>query len=223
MTIHNALPYAHRIGQPATVLTPPHGSFDAMVTPHLRMLSSLARRLTHNTALAQDLLQDTLYRAYRFAHRFEAGTNCRAWLATIMRNVYISQRRKHWRQMDHDSAARRSAPLTCASQEEPDVCQLAELIPALPYLVTDDVLQALSTLSADTRMAVLLADVLEYSYEDIAALMQCRLGTVMSRLHRGREKLRARLQPYAAAQGYLRSTTSAGVSHDPAGHAVGDN
>jgi DNA-directed RNA polymerase specialized sigma24 family protein len=88
--------------------------------------------------------------------------------------------------------------------EEPVISQLADLTLALPYLVADDVFHAVHALSADNRQVVLMADVLDYSYEDIATIMHCPVGTVMSRLHRGRQKLRERLQPYAAAQGYLR-------------------
>jgi RNA polymerase sigma-70 factor (ECF subfamily) len=179
-----------------------------MVAPYLRTLSGLARRLTHDAALAQDLVQDTLFRAYRFAHQFEPGTNFRAWLVTIMRNLYISQRRKQRRQVGPDGAPGLPPRVAYAAPQEPDVTHLAELTMALPHLVTDDVFQALQTLSADNRIAVLLADILDYSYEDIAAVMDCPVGTVMSRLHRGRQKLRERLQPYATAQGYIRSTTA---------------
>jgi RNA polymerase sigma-70 factor (ECF subfamily) len=190
-----------------------------MVTPHLRTLSSLARRFTHDPALAQDLVQETLLRAYRFAHRFEAGTNFRAWLVTIMRNLYISQRRKQQRQSSLESIAVPRSRQSHVAQEIPAVSQLTELTLALPYLVTDDVLQALHTLSADNRMAVLLADVLDYSYEDIAAIMHCPVGTVMSRLHRGRQKLRECLQLYATTQGYVRPpavAVFAGVPATPA-------
>jgi RNA polymerase sigma-70 factor (ECF subfamily) len=182
-----------------------------MVTPHLQILSNLARRFTYDAALAQDLVQETLLRAYRFTYRFEPGTNFRAWLITIMRNLFISQHRKQQRQHGLDGSSSAYPSETYAALEEPAVSQLAELTRALPHLVTDDVLRALHALSANNREAVLLADVLDYSYEDIAALMHCPVGTVMSRLHRGRQKLRERLQPYAAAQGYIRATAGAPV------------
>ena len=187
-----------------------------MVTPHLRTLYSLARRFTHDTALAQDLVQETLLRAYRFTHHFEDGTNFRAWLVTIMRNLYISQQRKQRRQTSLASASALPPPHCHRDQEVPEVSQFTELTLALPHLVTDDVLQALHTLSDDNRMAVLLADVLDYSYEDIAAMMHCPVGTVMSRLHRGRQKLRERLQLYATAQGYVRPPGVAVFARTPA-------
>jgi RNA polymerase sigma-70 factor (ECF subfamily) len=187
-----------------TERTAPHTSFEALARPHLQTLFNLARRFTHDTALAQDLVQETLLRAYRFAHRFEPGTNFRAWLLTIMRNLYISQRRKQRRQTSLDSPKSPTPRKSYTAVEEPEVSQLTELTLALPYLVTDDVFHALRALSADNREAVLMADVLDYSYEDIATIMHCPVGTVMSRLHRGRQKLRERLQPYATAQGYLR-------------------
>jgi RNA polymerase sigma-70 factor (ECF subfamily) len=179
-----------------------------MVGPYLPTLTSVARRLTQDTALAQDLVQDTLYRAYRFAYRFEPGTNFRAWLVTIMRNLYISQRRKQRRQNGAEGTPPVPTPSSQPCPTEPQVGQLAELTLALPHLVADDVLRALYTLSDEHRMAVLLADILEYSYEDIAAVMHCPVGTVMSRLHRGRQKLRECLQPYALAQGYLRTVSA---------------
>ena len=181
-----------------------HTSFEALIRPHLHTLSGLARRLTHDATLAQDLVQETLLRAYRFAHRFEPGTNCRSWLVTIMRRLYISQGRKQRRQTSPDTVKGPTPRKLSMAPEEPAISQLADLTLALPYLVTDDVLHAVHALSADNRQVVLMADVLDYSYEDIATIMHCPVGTVMSRLHRGRQKLRERLQPYAAAQGYLR-------------------
>ena len=112
------------------------------MAPYLRTLSGMARRLTHDAALAQDLVQDTLFRAYRFAHQFEPGTNFRAWLVTIMRNLYISQRRKQRRQVGPDGITVLPPRVAYAAPEEPDVTHLAELTMALPYLVTDDVFEA---------------------------------------------------------------------------------
>jgi RNA polymerase sigma-70 factor (ECF subfamily) len=185
--------------QPQPAIT----SFEEMVGPYSTALLAQAWRFTHNTAMAQDLVQDTLLKAYRFFHRFEMGTNFWAWLATIMRNLYFSQVRRQSREamvldIDH-------LPLSIASADDDDLSLLPPeaLDGVLPYLVTDAVLEALDQLPADYRTTVLLADMLEYSYKDIARTMDCPMGTVMSRLHRGRQMLQTRLRQYAVDQGYI--------------------
>ena len=182
---------------------PSRTNFEEMVRPHVKSLLALAWRFTHNTAMAQDLLQDTLLKAYRFMHRFEPGTNFWAWLATIMRNLYFSQVRKQAREamvldLDH-------LPLPTPSEgaDDPSLMPLEELDGMLSHLVTDDVMAALDHLPHDYRTTVLLADMLEYSYKDIARAMDCPMGTVMSRLHRGRQMLQTQLRQYAIDQGYI--------------------
>lgn len=195
---------------------PPRSSFEDMVRPHLKSLYSQAWRFTHNTAMAQDLVQDTLLKAYRFYHRFETGTNFWAWLATIMRNLFFSQVRRQSREaiaLDMDQL-----PLSMPSEEDDDLSltPVAALDGVLPYLVTDDVLAALDHLPTDYRTTVLLADMLEYSYKDIARAMDCPMGTVMSRLHRGRQMLQTRLRQYALDQGYI-STHDTGLAIESVG------
>jgi RNA polymerase sigma-70 factor (ECF subfamily) len=183
----------------------PSMGFEEQVAPHLQALSALAWRFTHNTAMAQDLLQDTLIKAYRFFDRFEIGTNLWAWLLTIMRNLYISQVRKRSRGevlVDMDRLPLLSEHSVVV---EPEVPQPEDLCAALQYLVADEVLQALDNIPEDYRMTVLLADLMEYSYKEIAASMDCPIGTVMSRLHRGRHMLQNHLQQYAVDQGYIHS------------------
>jgi RNA polymerase sigma-70 factor (ECF subfamily) len=181
-----------------------------MIRPYLKPLFALAWRFTHNTALAQDLVQDTMLKAYRFFHRFETGTNFWAWLATIMRNLYFSQVRRQSREaivMDIDHFPLPDSP----GEDDPSLTPLDALDGVLPHLVTDDVLEALDHLPDDYRTTVLLADMLEYSYKDIARAMDCPMGTVMSRLHRGRQMLQTRLRQYAIEQGYI-SKHEAGIS-----------
>lgn len=198
--------------------------FEAHVAPHLQALSILAWQYTRNTAMAQDLVQDTLLKAYRFFHRFEIGTNFWAWLLTIMRNLYISQVRKR----THEDVLVDVDRLPLISEhsvvEQPDIPGAEDLVRALPYLVTDDVLQALNLLPEEYRTTVLLADLLEYTYKDIATLMDCPIGTVMSRLHRGRHMLQSRLQRYALDQGYIHNhNTLSGTSVEVLGKDVADD
>jgi RNA polymerase sigma-70 factor, ECF subfamily len=190
---------------------PPRTSFEELIRPYLKPLFALAWRFTHNTALAQDLVQDTTLKAYRFFHRFETGTNFWAWLATIMRNLYFSQVRRQSREaivMDIDHFP---LPAPSPGEDDPSLTPLDALDGVLPHLVTDDVLEALDHLPDDYRTTVLLADMLEYSYKDIARAMDCPMGTVMSRLHRGRQMLQTRLRQYAIEQGYI-SKHEAGIS-----------
>lgn len=184
--------------------------FEALVTPHMHGLSALAWRLTGDAAQAQDLVQETLLRAFRFLYRFEPGTNFWAWLVTMMRNLYFSQLRKQAREIITDDIDGIAPAHTVG--DEPEVSQLDELTAALPHLVSDDVFQALEDLPETYRTAVLLADALEYSYKDMATIMGCPVGTVMSRLYRGRQKLQTRLQPYAVAQGYIHTEAKACVA-----------
>jgi RNA polymerase sigma-70 factor (ECF subfamily) len=186
-------------------LQPPPSStnFEEMVRPHIKSLLGLAWRFTHNTAMAQDLLQDTLLKAYRFMHRFEPGTNFWAWLATIMRNLYFSQVRKQAREAMVLDLEHLPLPTPAEGADDPALMPLAELDGMLSHLVTDDVMAALDHLPHDYRTTVLLADMLEYSYKDIARAMDCPMGTVMSRLHRGRQMLQTQLRQYAIDQGYI--------------------
>jgi RNA polymerase sigma-70 factor, ECF subfamily len=162
--------------------------------------------------MAQDLVQDTLLKAYRFFHRFAPGTNFWAWLATIMRHLYFSQVRRQSREamvLDIDQL-----PLSMPLVDDDDLSllPLEALDGVLPHLVTDAVLEALDQLPEDYRTTVLLADMLEYSYKDIARTMDCPMGTVMSRLHRGRQMLQTRLRQYAVDQGYLSTQRGGGAA-----------
>ena len=154
--------------------------FEALVRPHMQGLFTLAWRLSRDTALAEDLVQETMLKAYRFLHRFEPGTNFRAWLITMMRNLYFSQVRKRGREIVTDHVERIAPFAAYPVVEEPDVSQLTELTAALPHLMSDDVFNALQDLPETYRTAVLLADVLEYSYKDMALTMGCRRNIRMT-------------------------------------------
>jgi RNA polymerase sigma-70 factor (ECF subfamily) len=151
-------------------------------------LFRVAFRLLRDRARAEDLVQETYLQAWRSFHRFELGTNLRAWLYKILFNVYYSGQRKERLQL--------------VPAEE----TLAETIaydPPTPQRVTDEeVLAALERLPRDFQIPLLLADVEELSYREIADVLEIPLGTVMSRLHRGRKLLRTELAKYARNAGY---------------------
>jgi RNA polymerase sigma-70 factor (ECF subfamily) len=154
---------------------------------------------------SEDLVQETLLKAYRFLHRFELGTNFRAWLMTMMRHLYFSQLRKQAREVLTEHLEYIPATAPSELEADADTDRLTTLNDALPHVVSDEVYNALKEVPETYRTAVLLADVLDYSYKEMADIMECPIGTVMSRLYRGRQRLQARLQPYAMSQGYIRN------------------
>jgi RNA polymerase sigma-70 factor (ECF subfamily) len=177
--------------------------FEADALPLLPGLYSAAFRLTRNAADAEDLVQETFLRAFRGFHQFEEGTNLRAWLYRILTNTFINSYRKKQRE-----------PQTISDEEIEDwylyskmTEQVAEpsaetaVIEALP---DEDVQDALSSLPEQFRIAVLLADVEGFSYKEIAEITAVPIGTVMSRLHRGRKALEKRLWDVVRERGLVR-------------------
>jgi RNA polymerase sigma-70 factor, ECF subfamily len=145
--------------------------------PHLGALYRMARQLAGPDG-ADDIVQETFLRAWKYFETFDSATNCRAWLFRILRNAWISRWRK----------SRLELPLTETEAETIEPYYDWE-VDVLKDEFSAGVKHALSDLPADYRMAVLLADVEEFSYEEIARIMECPIGTVMSRLNRARRML----------------------------------
>lgn len=176
--------------------------FEAIALEHFDALYNTAMRLTRNPSEAQDLVQETYFKAYRFFHRFEPGTNAKAWLFTILRNTYINAYRKTARQQRVDFE--QVVPLYAAPDMSPEWNDRGSVEQMLRYVVQDDVKRALEELPEDYRMVVLLADMEDFSYKEIASIIGCPVGTVMSRLFRGRRLLRKSLADFAKKSGYIK-------------------
>jgi RNA polymerase sigma-70 factor (ECF subfamily) len=177
-----------------TPVTDRDARFEQDVVPYRVQLYPAALRMTKNASDAEDLVQETFARAYAAFHQFQPGTNLRAWLHRILANTFINTYRKKRREPvqalgagsgDWQLEAGTAAGLARSAEAE-----------ALERLADSDILDALRDLPEDFRVAVYLADIEGYPYKEIAEIMGTPIGTVMSRLHRGRARLRQQLSAY---------------------------
>jgi RNA polymerase sigma-70 factor (ECF subfamily) len=175
--------------------------FEALVAPWLDTLYAGALRLTRNERDAEDLVQDTVMRAYRFFDKFEKGTNFRAWLFKILTNTFINGYRRQVKERSlGDESERQSVEAQFFSADTTDQAQNPEDY-LLQRVMSEDVLAAIDTLPVDFRMVVILADLQEFSYKEIADILDVPVGTVMSRLFRGRRQLEKVLRAKDSAEG----------------------
>ena len=174
--------------------------FEIEAMPHLNLLRNYAYKMCGNELDADDLVQDTFLRAFRFFHKFEKGTNCKAWLFRIMKNLFINNYRKNQKQpnkVDYDEIENF---FETVKSDRLDSNDLQETV--FSNLLDDEVTKALNTMQDDFKTVVILCDIEGLSYEEIADFVKCPIGTVRSRLHRGRKMLQQKLQEYAKAKGY---------------------
>jgi RNA polymerase sigma-70 factor (ECF subfamily) len=174
--------------------------FAALALPLLDQVHTVARFLVRNPADAEDLVQETFLRAHRFWHQFTPGTNCKAWLMTILHNAHRQRYRRRQpelgsQELDEATLDPKRISLTPAATPEESV---------LAGTLDEEVEAALRRLPPDFLAAVVLVDVQELTYEEAAAALGCPIGTVRSRLARGRALLHAHLLDYARARGLLR-------------------
>ena len=169
-----------------------------MTLVHLDALYRVALRLTHNRAEAEDVVQDAFLRAFRGFHRFDPGTNCRAWLFTILRNVFLNRVRGQGREiLEADIGGLDQVEAADAHADQNPEEQF------LNTMLHGDIDHALTTLPLAYREAVVLVDIEGLSYREVAEVVGCPVGTVMSRLSRGRALLRRALGRFAREHGYV--------------------
>jgi RNA polymerase sigma-70 factor (ECF subfamily) len=178
---------------------PKREEFEREALVHLDTLYNVALRLCGNASDAEDLVQDTVTKAYRAWDKYETGTNCRAWLVTIMRNTFINQFRRE---------SRRPAAVQFDAVEDISVFEeVKDRDPEGSFfheIVDDAVKEAIQDLPEEFRIPVVLSDVEGMSYAEIAEILGLPVGTVKSRLFRGRRRLQQRLYEFALEMGYIR-------------------
>ncbi|MFC2134475.1 sigma-70 family RNA polymerase sigma factor [Bacteroidota bacterium] len=178
-----------------------YADFEAEAVPHIDALYNFALRMTGDPDGADDLVQETMLKAFRFFDKFEKGTNCKAWLFRILKNTYINEYRKISKEpnkVDYDDIQNfyeniKSTDIKSQHYEED----------AFSTLLDDDISSAITQLPEDFRTVIILSDIEGFTYEEISDFIDCPIGTVRSRLHRARKMLYAKLYDYANDKGFI--------------------
>jgi len=178
--------------------------FDSKTMPYVDSLYNTAYRMTGNSQDAEDLVQETFFKAYKYYDKFEEGTNLKAWLFKILKNTFINNYRKKKLEPKSVEFSEIEESFERIVRHDPDDAPLDPETQYLSSIMDEGVKKALESLPTDYRMVVLLADLEDFSYKEIAEILDCPVGTVMSRLYRGRKLLEKALMRYAKSHGYLR-------------------
>jgi RNA polymerase sigma-70 factor, ECF subfamily len=192
-----------------------NAEFEGETIPFIDSLFSAALKLTKNERDAEDLVQDTYLKAFRFFDKYEPGTNAKAWLFKILTNTFINRYRKSLKERDILDGSER---ITVYQRSVSGNAKRVTEAPSGDHLdggLSDDVQRALAELPVDFRVVVTLADLHEFSYKEIAATVECPVGTVMSRLYRGRRLLQQALASYAVGEGIIRDALSNEEAEEP--------
>jgi RNA polymerase sigma-70 factor (ECF subfamily) len=179
--------------------------FEQTALPLLDNMYGVALRMTRDRSDAEDLVQDAMVRAYRFWASFKPGTSIKAWMFTILRNTFINRyhRKNRQRSFSSDLSAQLSSLGQAAAVAAPDAGPPGPEEAVGAHATRSRILEALESLPDDYRLAVALADLQGMSYKEIAEIMECPIGTVMSRIHRGRRQLHELLYADAVDAGLV--------------------
>lgn len=175
--------------------------FEREAVPHMDALYNFALKMTGDSDEADDLVQETYLKAFRFFDKFEKGTNCKAWLFRIMKNTYINKYRKETKEPDKVDYEEVENYYENVKPSSTDSAHLEKDI--YDNLLDDELSEAINSLPEDFKTVVILCDIEGFTYEEIADFIDVPVGTVRSRLHRARKMLFTKLQNYAAERGYI--------------------
>ena len=177
--------------------------FNGEFMPHIRSMYNFGFRLTLDRDDAKDLVQDTYLKAYRFIESFQKGTNAKAWLFRILKNSFINdyrKKRKEPSKVDYQEVEAYYNSDEVDRQITPDL-----RVESLKDMIGDEISNALNSLDVDFRTVIILSDLEEFKYEEMAKILDIPIGTVRSRLHRARNLLKEKLSEYAKSMGYNKS------------------
>jgi RNA polymerase sigma-70 factor (ECF subfamily) len=178
-----------------------HRVFDKEFMPHIDSMYNFAFRLTNDEDDANDLVQDTYLKAFRFINSFSQGTNAKAWLFRILKNSFINDFRK--KSKEPAKVDYQDVETTYNSEEDAETNQTVDLrVESVQDLIGDEIANALNALPVDFRTVIILCDVEGFTYEEMAKILDIPIGTVRSRLHRARMLLKDKLKSYAKSLGY---------------------
>ena len=176
--------------------------FEQEALPHMDALYNFALRMTGDGDDANDLVQDTFLKAFRFFDKFEKGTNCKAWLFRIMKNTFINSYRKKTKEPDKVDYEEVEKFYENVKPSSTDSAHLEKEI--YDNLLDDEITSAIASLPDDFKTVIILSDIEGFTYDEIADFVDCPVGTVRSRLHRARKMLFAKLYKYANEKGYVK-------------------
>jgi RNA polymerase sigma factor (sigma-70 family) len=181
--------------------TEKHDIFNREFMPHISSMYNFAFRLTNDEDDANDLVQDTYLKAFRFISSFEKGTNAKAWLFRILKNSFINDYRR--KSKEPNKVDYQEIEAVYDSEEAAGTDQTSDLrVETVQDMIGDEIANALNSLPVDFRTVIILCDIEGFTYEEMAKILDIPIGTVRSRLHRARQLLKDKLRSYAASMGY---------------------